>query len=186
MWLAQDHKASVYLAELKFRLCSLWLQIPTFPHSIMQSSKGALRYFSVTCHPHCCQCNLVKWKIKILCESESCSVMFSLWPQGLYSQWNSPGQNTGVGSLFLLQGIFPTQGSNPGLLHCRWVLYQLSHKGSPRILEWVAYPFSSGSSWSRNWARVSCIAGGFFTNWTIREAQVLCSPLKIHFLNCWV
>ena len=43
--------------------------------------------------------------------------------------WNSPGQNTGVGSLSLLQGIFPTQGSNPGLPHCRQILYQLSHKG---------------------------------------------------------
>ena len=72
---------------------------------------------------------------------------------------NSPGQNTGVGSLSLLQGIFPTQGSNPGLPHCRWILYQLSHKGSPRILEWVAYPFSSGSSQPRNQTRVSCIAG---------------------------
>jgi len=56
----------------------------------------------------------------------------------IVSPWNSPGQNTGVGSLSLLQGIFPTQGSNPGLPHCRWILYQLSHKGSPRILEWVA------------------------------------------------
>ena len=55
----------------------------------------------------------------------------SLWPQGLYSSWNSPGQNTGVGSLSLLQGIFPTQGSNPGHLHCRRILYQMSHKGSP-------------------------------------------------------
>ena len=55
----------------------------------------------------------------------------------------SPGQNTGVGSLSLLQGIFPTQGSSPGLPHCRQILYQLSHKGSPRILEWVAHPFSS-------------------------------------------
>ena len=64
--------------------------------------------------------------------SESCSVMSnSLRPHGLYSPWNSPGQNTGVGSLSLFQGIFPTQGSNPGLLHCRWILYQLSHKGSP-------------------------------------------------------
>ena len=63
------------------------------------------------------------------------------------------------GSLSLLQGIFPTQGSNPGLLHCRWILYHLSHKGSPRILEWVAYPFSSGSSETRNPTRVSCIAG---------------------------
>ena len=64
-----------------------------------------------------------------------------LW-HGLYSPWNSPGQNTGVGSLSLLQRIFPTQGSNPGRLHCRWILDQLSHQGSPRILEWVAYPFS--------------------------------------------
>ena len=45
-----------------------------------------------------------------------------------YSPWNSPGQNTGVGSLSLLQGIFPTQGLNPGLPHCRWILYRLSHK----------------------------------------------------------
>ena len=49
--------------------------------------------------------------------------------------WNSPGKNTGVGSHTLLQGIFQTQGSNPGLLHCRWILYQLSHKGSPIILK---------------------------------------------------
>ena len=56
-----------------------------------------------------------------------------LWPHGLYSPWNSPGHNSGVGSLSLLQGIFPTQGSNPGLPHCRWILYQLSHKGSPTI-----------------------------------------------------
>ena len=60
-----------------------------------------------------------------------------------YRPWHSPGQNTGGGSLSLLQGTFLTQGSNPGLPHCRWILYQLSHKGSPRILEWVAYPFSS-------------------------------------------
>ena len=45
-----------------------------------------------------------------------------------------------------LQGIVPTQGSNPDLLCCKQILYQLSHKGSPRILEWVAYPFSSRSS----------------------------------------
>ena len=64
--------------------------------------------------------------------SESCSVgSDSLWPHGLYSPWNSPGQNTGVGSRSLLQGIFPTQGSNPGLLHCRLNHYQLSHQGSP-------------------------------------------------------
>ena len=54
--------------------------------------------------------------------------------------------------------------------NCRWILYQLNHKGSPRILEWVAYPFSSGSSQPRNQTRVSCIAGRFFTSWTVREA----------------
>ena len=69
----------------------------------------------------------------------------------------------------LLQGIFPTHGSNPGLSHCRRILYQLSHKGSPRILDWVAYPFARGSSGPRKWTGVSCIAGGFFTNWAIRE-----------------
>ena len=60
--------------------------------------------------------------------SESRSVESdSLRPYGLYSPWNSPRQNTGVGSISLFQGIFPTQGLNPGLLHCRQILYQLSH-----------------------------------------------------------
>ena len=80
----------------------------------------------------------------------------SLWPHGLYSPWNSPGQNTGVDSHSLLQGIFPTQGSNPDLLHYRQILFQLSHKGSTRILERVAYPFSSRSSQPRNRSGVSC------------------------------
>ena len=64
--------------------------------------------------------------------SESCSGMSDcLWSHGLYSPWTSSGWNTGVGSCSLLQGIFPTQGSNPGLPHCRLILYQLSHQGSP-------------------------------------------------------
>ena len=62
-----------------------------------------------------------KWKWKLLSHVR----LFAT--HGLYSPWNSPGQNTGVGSLFLLQGSFPTQGLNPGLPHCRWILYQLSH-----------------------------------------------------------
>ena len=79
--------------------------------------------------------------------SESLSVMSdSLQSHRLYSPWNSPGQNTGVGSLSLLQEIFLTQGLNSGLLYCRWILYQLSHQGNPRILEWETYPFSSRSS----------------------------------------
>ena len=92
----------------------------------------------------------------------------SLQPHGLYSTWYSPGQNTGVDILFLLQGIFPTQQSNPGLPHCSQILYQLSHKRSPRILGWVDCTFSSGSSWPRNRTGVSRIAGRFFTNWAKR------------------
>ena len=63
-------------------------------------------------------------------QSESRSVVSNfLSPHGLYSPWNSPGQNTGLGSCSLFQGIFPTQGSNPDLLHCRWILYQLNYQG---------------------------------------------------------
>ena len=101
-------------------------------------------------------------------ESENCSVMSDSLQ--LHGPWDSPGQNSGVGSLSFLQGIFPIQGSNSGLLHCRWIVYQLSHKGSPRIREWVACPFSSGSSRPGNRTGASCLAGGFFTNWAIREA----------------
>ena len=90
-------------------------------------------------------CGVMKW-------SESCSVVSNY----LQTLWNSPGKNTGVVSLSLLQGIFPTQGSNPGLPHCGWILYQLSHKGSPRILEWVAYPFSNGSSQELNQGLLHC------------------------------
>ena len=106
-------------------------------------------------------------------ESESHSVMSDpLQPHELYSPWNLPDQNTGVGSHSLLQGICPTQGSNPGLPHCRQMLYHLSHRGSPRILEWVAFLFSIESSQPRDWTRVFCIAGGFFTNWAIGETQM--------------
>ena len=55
----------------------------------------------------------------------------TLRPHGLYSPWKSPGQNTGVGRLTLLQWIFSTKELNWGLLHCRRILYQLSYKGSP-------------------------------------------------------
>ena len=101
------------------------------------------RYSSSVFHYHCQNAPCLNIKIE---KSENCImagvseslavISFSLWP----------GQNTGVGSLSLLQGIFPTQGSNSGLPHCRQILYQLSYKGSPGILESVAYPFSSGSS----------------------------------------
>ena len=82
------------------------------------------------------------------------------------------------------RGSSQARGSNPGLPHCKRILYQLSHKGSPRILEWVGYPFSSRYSWSRNRTRVPCIAGGFFTNWAIREALQSLSHVQL-FATAW-
>jgi len=76
----------------------------------------------------------------ILCNSRDCS------PPGFSIHGVSPGKNTGVGGQALLQEVFPTLGSNSGLPHSRQILYHLSHQGTPRILEWVAYPFSRGSS----------------------------------------
>ena len=105
--------------------------------------------------------------------SQSCPTLCNPWTDcslpGSSVHGDSLGKHTGVGCYALLQGIFPTQESNPGLPHCRWILYQLSHQGSPRTLEWVTYPFSSGSSQPRNLTRVSCIAGRCFTNSAIRE-----------------
>ena len=131
----------------------------------------------------------------------------SLWPYGLLPTrlicpWDFPGKNTGVGCHFLLQGIFPTQGSNKGLPHCRQTLYYpLSHQGvvkslnrvwlcnpvdcSPpgssvhgilqaRILEWVAISFSRGSSWPRDRTQVSHIAGRCFNLWATREVPYKC------------
>ena len=87
----------------------------------------------------------VKGKVKV---TQLCLTLCNLMDYTVHGK--SPGQYTGVGSLSLLQGILPTQGSNPGLLHCRQILYQLSHNGSPRTLEWAVYPFSSTSTWPRN------------------------------------
>ena len=108
------------------------------------------------------------------CAVLSCSVMSdSLWPRelqpsmSLYS-WGFPRQEY-WSCHALLQGIFPTQGSNPGLPHCQQILYCLSNQASPRILEWVAYPFSRGTSQPRNQTWVSCIAGRFFTSWAFRK-----------------
>ena len=96
-----------------------------------------------------------------------------LWPTRLFCPWGLLGKNTEVRCHSLLQGIFPIQGSKPGLLHCRQNLSHLSHQGSSRTLEWVAYPFSRGTSWPRNRTGVSSIADGFFTNWTTQRAHIL-------------
>ena len=98
-----------------------------------------------------------------LCDPMDCS------SPGSSVHGDSPGKNTGVGFHALVQGIFPTEEWNSGLLHCRWILYHLSHKESPRILEWGAYPFSRRSSGPRNQTGVTCIGGEFFTHCAMRE-----------------
>ena len=102
------------LKALNIFLCWCWMAL----RSWFKNKKLRISFFSV--FP------------ELISESESRSVVsHSLQPNGLYSPWNSPCHNTAVGSLSLLQRIFATQGLNPGLLHCRRILYQLSHKGSP-------------------------------------------------------
>ena len=83
-----------------------------------------------------------------------CCVLSHVWlfatPWTAASRGDSPGKNTGMGCHAFLQEIFPTKGSNSDLPHCRHILYHLSHQGSPRILEWVVFPFSRGSFRPRN------------------------------------
>ena len=92
------------------------------------------------------------------------------------SPWNSPSQSTGVDSHSLLQEIFPTQGSNLGVPHCRRILYQLSHQGSPRIL-------LQGSSWPRNLTGVSYIGSGFSTSWATRKVFFFVKPINFLINN---
>ena len=123
----------------------------------------------------------------ICCAALSCSVVSdSLWPHGWTAahqallSMDSPGKNTGVCCHALLQRIFPTQGSNSGLSHCWWILYQLNDQGSPRLLEWVAYPFSGElpnpgiepRSPALQFNFHSCIVGRLVTSWTTREDSI--------------
>ena len=116
---------------------------------------------------YCAVLCLVTQLCPSLCNPMDCSL------PGSSVHGDSPGKNSELGCHALLQGIFPTQGFDPGLQHCRWILCRLSHQGSPGILEWVGYPFSRGSSWPKNWTGVSSIAGRFFTSWASREAQTV-------------
>ena len=119
----------------------------------------------------------LKWrKYWVDCVLNRSAVCNSLWPHGLYPAPLSMGilqaRTLEWVAMPSFRGIFPTQGSNPGLPHCRPILYCLSHQGSPRILEWVAYPFSRVSSWPRTRTGVSCITGRFCTIWATREALI--------------
>ena len=119
-------------------------------------------YWSVTALQSCVSfCCTVKCISYLLClAAQSCLTLYDSMncsPPGFSVLGDSPGKNTGVGCLAVLQGTFPTQGLKPGLPHRRWILYHLSHQGSPRILKWVAMPSSRGPSQPRNRIRVSYI-----------------------------
>ena len=122
----------------------------------------------------------IKWKWKSL------SRVWLFADYGLYSPWNSPGQNTAVDSLFLLQGILPTQGSNPGPPHCRWILYQLSHKGSPVYIKHLA---NSRQAFNKSyfqdfpvvqWLRLHIYTAGGMGSISIRElgSHMPCGMVK--------
>ena len=161
------------LAELRNLSLKLFsLSLPQMRYSTWESLDGGWAEVTTrwpwphTIHWLCSHVCLVTQLCLILCDPMDCS------PPGSSVTGNSPGKNTGVGCHALFHGIFPTQGSNPGLVHCRQILYHLSHQGSPRTLHWVAYPFSRGSSPPRNQTGVSYIAGGFFSSWVTREAHI--------------
>ena len=121
------------------------------------------------CALRCAVLWLVTQSCPTLCNPMDCSL------PGSSVHGDSAGKNIGEGCL---QGIFPTQGANTCLLHCRQILDHLSHKGSPRILKWIACPFSRGTFWPRNQTGVFCSAGGLFDGWATREAQQLLSEGK--------
>ena len=124
-------------------------------------AKNQTRLSDFTPYTYVCVCVCV-W------ESESRLVISdSLWPHGLYSPWDSPGCS-------LLWGIFPTQGWNPGVVHCKGNSLPAEPPGKPKNIRVVTYPFSRGSSWPRDRIGVSCIADGFFTSWATWEVIYVC------------
>ena len=133
-------------------------------HVNLNDSSDIILVYSLIWHSYSVLCLL----------AQSCPTLCNLMdysPLGSSVHGDSPGKNTGVGCHAFLQGIFVTQGPNPGLPHGRQLLYHLSHQGSPSILEWVAYPFSRGTSQSRNRTGVFWITGGFFTSCATREVH---------------
>ena len=114
----------------------------------------------------------------------------SLRPHWLYSPWNSPGQNTGVGSHSLLQGIFPTQGLNPGLQHCRWILYQLSHQEIWISKSKLISENNWFSIWSIKWQwwvkleLFNCFQSSHFSPFTFKTL-ILNVPKKSENKNKW-
>ena len=125
-----------------FVLCGLWVKT-TWMHFQVLGSLGCVILASLL--PDLSEPQLLICKVRRMCMCV-CSVMSdSLQPHGLQPTrllcpWDLPGMNTGVGNHSLLQSIFPTQGSNLGLPHCRQILYGLSHRGSPWKVRRITRP----------------------------------------------
>ena len=126
-WFTQRHIASKYSENLLFIMANNW-----------KRSKPTLTGEEINNDTYL-HWSIVKWSRSVVSDS---SRPHRLWPTRLLHPWDFPGKSTGVGCYFLLQRIFPTQGSNPGLPHCWQTLYHLSHQGSPgvyysAIKEWL-------------------------------------------------
>ena len=96
-----------------------------------------------------------------------------LQPARILCPWDSPGKNTGVGCQFHLQGIFPTQGSNPGFLHCRLILLTTKPPGKSKNTGVSSLSLLWGPCWPRNRTRDSCMVGRFFTSWATSSSEWL-------------
>ena len=127
---------------------------------------------------------LEKWKWKSLSGVWLFVIPWTLQPHGQFMEFSRP-QNTGVGSLSLLQGIFLTCESNRGLLHCRQILYQLSYQGSSRTLEWVGISYSRGSSRSRDQTSISCIGRQILYHWAIHTLRLISWKLLVTKNSLW-
>ena len=101
--------------------------LPVAPPVLGKGSTMQIQHLTpVVSKARCCRCLVSCVRHFVTPRIVACQVL---------CPWNFPGKNTGVGSHSLLQGIFPTKGLKPGLLHCRWILYHLSHQGNPAYLE---------------------------------------------------
>ena len=143
MWTADSLEKTWVLRKIEGKRRRRWQRMGLLDSITDSVDMNLIKFWEIVKDREAWHLQSVKWKLLS-------HVRLFVTPWTICSPQNSLGHNTRVGSLSLLQGIFPTQGLNPGLPHCRWIPYQLSHKGSPRILDGVACPFSSRSSWPRN------------------------------------
>ena len=147
---------------MKFLHVSEQIAISRWKQQYVQNAFSQL-YLKLSTSLGCCLCTGSLYFVCVRCGggwggvAVNCALLcWTLQSHGLWNPWGSPGKNTGVGCHALLQ-IFPIQAWNPGFLHCRRILYPLSHQGNPGTLEWITYPFSRRSSPPRNQTGVSCI-----------------------------